>query len=537
MEHAVALQPSGLVLGRYRPLRPLGAGGSGSVWLVRDEHAGRDVALKIVQREGKAGSRAEREVEAATRLRHPHCLRALALERDDRHVYVAYPYVHGHTLRERLRGAELDDATAVEAGAQVLDALAHAHGKGVVHRDVKPANVMLEEGDEVSVRLLDFGLAQIDEAETLTAVGDVPGTLGYIAPERLAGHEATGAADVWSVGVLLWEALAGRHPFWAISPLETARRVEAGAPPLASVRPDLPRKLTRAVDLMLELDPGRRPRARTAAQMLRLAADERTRRTRGLTSRRTLRERAPHAVLGAVFTAAATLLLPFFPTGWPFLLAALVGAAALLSPRAGLALALAAPVLPLGNVSFGLALAYLPLALGWLLLFAREPRSGLLFLTGPLLAPIHALALVPLFVFRARSAVRRAALAVAAVLGAVAVAGLTRSPVPLTGDPPLVGLGLAGSDRPGTAVDAVTGALTVHPAVLVEALVFAAAAVCAPSAVSRGLRWIAAWGAIFLAAALLLPLAAGGGAETVPLALGACAATGFLAYRPVKHHG
>ena len=529
MEHAVALHPRDLVLGRYRPLRPLGSGGSGSVWLVRDEHAARDVALKIVPREGKAGSRAEREVEAATRLRHPHCLRALALERDDRHVYVAYPYVSGHTLRERLRGAGLDDATAVEAGAQVLDALAHAHAKGVVHRDVKPANVMLEEGEGVSVRLLDFGLARIDHAETLTAVGDVPGTLGYIAPERLAGREASGAADVWSVGVLLWEAFAGRHPFWAISPLETARRVEAGAPPLASVRPDLPRKLSRAVDLMLELDPGRRPRPRTAAQMLRLAADERIQRTRGLTSRRTLRERAPHAALAALFTSGATVLLPFFPSGWPFLLGALTALAALLSPRAGLALALAAPVLPLGNVSLGLALAYLPLALAWLLLFAREPRSGLLFLAGPLLAPFHALALVPLVALRARTALRRGALAVAAVLGALAVAGLTRSPVPLTGDPPLVGLGLAGSDRPGAALDSVTGVLTGHPAVSLEALVLAVAAVGAPFAVSRGLRWTAAWGALFLAAALLLPLTVGGGAESVPLAVGTCIATAVLA--------
>src|ERR687898_892866 len=122
MATAVASFPaSELVLGRYRPLRPLGSGGSGSVWLVRDEHAARDVALKVVPREGKAGARAEREGEAATRLRHPHCLRALALDRDDRHVYVAYPYVHGHTLRELLRGGRLDDATAVEAGAQVLE--------------------------------------------------------------------------------------------------------------------------------------------------------------------------------------------------------------------------------------------------------------------------------------------------------------------------------------------------------------------------------------------------------------------------------
>ena len=147
------IEPSGgaadaLVLGRYRPLRPLGSGGSGSVWLVHDERSGRDVALKIVAREGKAGTRAEREAHAAARLRHPRCPRALALHRDDGHVYAAYEYVHGKTLREALRSGELDDRASVEAAAQVLEALAHAHEKGIVHRDVKPANVMVADADD-----------------------------------------------------------------------------------------------------------------------------------------------------------------------------------------------------------------------------------------------------------------------------------------------------------------------------------------------------------------------------------------------------
>jgi hypothetical protein len=528
MEHAVALHPRDLVLGRYRPLRPLGSGGSGSVWLVRDEPAGRDVALKVVPREGKAGSRAEREVEAATRLRHPRCLRALALDRDDRHVYVAYPYVQGHTLRELLRGGGLDDGSAVEAAAQILEALGHAHAKGIVHRDVKPANVMLEDGEGVSVRLLDFGLARLDHADTLTAVGDVPGTLGYIAPERLAGREATGAADVWAVGVLVWEALAGRHPFWAISPLETARRVEAGAAPLASVRPDLPRKLTRAVDRMLDLDERRRPRPKVAAHWLRTAADERTQRTRGVTSRRTLRERAPHAALAAVFAAGAALLLPFFPAGWPFLLGAVAALAALGNPPAGLAFALAIPVLPLGNLALGAALAYVPLALAWFLLFARDARSGLLLLAGPLLLPLHALALVPLVALRARGAVRRAALGVAATLCALAVAGITSSPLPLTGEPPLLP-SLAGSDRPGAALDAATGALSKHPGLAVGALILAVAAAAAPLARARGPFAVGAWGALYLGGLLAAALALGGGGEVLPLALGAAAATAFLA--------
>src|SRR6266508_4689929 len=133
---APALAQSELVLGRYRPLRPLGSGGSGSVWLARDERTGLDVALKIVPREGKAGQRAEREAEAAARLRHPGCLRAYAYGREGGHVYIAYEYTPGRTFREALRAGELNDTAALEATVQVLEGLAHAHGRGIVHRDV-----------------------------------------------------------------------------------------------------------------------------------------------------------------------------------------------------------------------------------------------------------------------------------------------------------------------------------------------------------------------------------------------------------------
>src|SRR2546425_9153092 len=110
---AAAVAPGSLVLGRYRPLRPLGSGGSGSVWLARDEQTGLDIALKIVAREGKAAARAEREAAAAARLRHPSCLRAYAFARDSRHVYIAYEFVPGRTFREAIRAGELNDATAI----------------------------------------------------------------------------------------------------------------------------------------------------------------------------------------------------------------------------------------------------------------------------------------------------------------------------------------------------------------------------------------------------------------------------------------
>src|SRR6266550_6186796 len=267
--------PSGLVLGRYRPLRPLGAGGSGSVWLSRDETTGLEVALKIVAKEGTAAPRAEREAEAATRLRHPHCLRAYGLESDEKHVYIAYEYVPGSTLRQALRAGELGDEGAVEAAAQVLEGLAFAHARGIVHRDVKPSNVLVAEEEGISVRLFDFGLAQLADAETLTAVGDVPGTLAYISPERLHGETAGPPADVWAVGVLLWEALSGHHPFWRASPLETGEVIKTGAPSIGEVRPDLPRRLVAAVDRALSVNPARRPPAGALSRELRAAWLER----------------------------------------------------------------------------------------------------------------------------------------------------------------------------------------------------------------------------------------------------------------------
>jgi hypothetical protein len=397
---ALALEGSGLMLGRYRPLRPLGSGGSGSVWLARDEQTGLDVALKIVPREGKAAARAEREAQAAAKLRHPSCLRAYAFARDPRHVYIAYEFVPGRTFREVLRAGELDDRAAIEACAQICDGLAHAHGAGILHRDVKPSNVLLADGDRVSVRILDFGLARMAEAETLTAQGDVPGTLAYIAPERLAGDDATGAADVWAVGVMLWESLAGRHPFWQTSMLETARAIEAGAPPLATLRPDLPKPLLQLVDRSLSLVPARRPSAHELAAHLRGAAAPRRKkrsRTGGVSLAVPAQAgRAGAAVLAAGFAGSAAAALPFFPHGFAVGLAALAGAVTAVRERLGLAVALAVPILPLGNASLGLALAYVLLAAAWFVLMWPEPRSALLFALGALLAPVAALGLHPL---------------------------------------------------------------------------------------------------------------------------------------------
>ena len=517
---AFALPERDLVLDRYRPLRPLGRGGSGSVWLARDERTGLDVALKIVPREGKRASRAAREAEAAARLRHERCVRAYDFGGDAGHVYIAYEYVQGRTMREALRTGALTDAETVEAAAQILDGLAHAHGRGIVHRDVKPSNVLVAEAEELSVKLLDFGLAQFDDADTLTAVGDVPGTLAYISPERLRGGEATAASDVWAVGVLLWEALAGRHPFWGVPLPSVAAAIEAGAPPLRSQRPDLARRLAAAVDAALSVDPAARPRAAELAAELRgaLAAPREERRRAPARPRaaraakpRPRSEAAPLAIearvvpaaLAGVVALAGGALLPFWPPVLVVLLAAGAALTASRWPRAGLALALFAPLFPLGNVARGAALLYAALALGWLALSWRDARAGLAFAAGPLLAPLGGLALVPLAVQPVRGAWRRGAHAAVAVLAAATVAGLAGRPLPLTGE--VVGdIGVATSERPADVGTALLQVLAGNAALLTTALALAVSAVLLPHARARGLRGIAGLGALQLALVLLL---------------------------------
>jgi hypothetical protein len=498
-EAALAVAPNELVLGRYRPLQPLGSGGSGSVWLARDEPTGVEVALKIVPREGKAASRAEREASAAARLHHRSCQRAYALARDSRHVYIAYEYVPGRTLRQALRDGAIDDAAALEAAAQICEALAHAHAHGIVHRDVKPSNVLLAEGDEIWVKLLDFGLARMDGEETLTATGDVPGTLAYIPPERLRGYESGAPADVWAVGVLLWEALAGWHPFWKGSLLDTARRIESGAVSLAQARADLPRPLIALVDRALSVDPAKRPSAAKLAAALRTT---RHRRDRGS---RTLPRFVPPplgrfaaAAAAGVFAGATAAALPFYPSGWPLGLAAVVVALTLLRERAGLALALAVPVLPLGNLSAGLAWAYSAAALGWLVLTWRDARAGLFFMVGTLLAPLSLLGLLPLAATTVRGQLARAAQVFAAVLAAAMVAGMRGDRLPFSGStPPL--LELNRTRDPFAAAGALWHTLAAQPVLLLEAIVLAAAAVALPR-VTR--RWIPAFGLLLLAGLL-----------------------------------
>ena len=492
---AARAAPGSLVLNRYLPVRPLGSGGSGSVWLAREVETGVEVALKIVPREGTAGSRAEREAATAARLRHPRCLRAHALARDAGHVYIVYEYVHGCTLREAMREGKISDAAAIESAAQILEGLAHAHAHGIVHRDVKPANVLLEAGKGISVKLFDFGLALMREEEGLTAAGDIPGTLAYISPERLRCEPAGPAADIWAVGVLLWEALAGFHPFWGGTLVDTAKAIEKGAPTLREQRPDLPRPVVSCVDRALSVAPGRRPTAAGLAGSLRQAAGE-LRRRPSMPSKRRLSVATPairprtlkraetlgHAerVAAAGGAAAAagitTHVLPFFPTGWPLGLAAAAFAATLVNERAGLALCLAIPILPLGNYAQGLAFLYALAAAVALAAFWRSPRAGLVGALGAGLGPAWMIGLLPVLGLTIRRPAMRAAGVAAAVLVAGAIAGAAR----------IGALGVPATTSLVAAAKAVGREVSGNPQLLATAVALAVGAVALPYVRGRG---------------------------------------------------
>ena len=289
----------------------------------------------------------------------------------------------------------------------------------------------------------------------------MPGTLAYISPERLHGEAAGPPADVWAVGVLLWEAFAGHHPFWRTSPLETGEEIKTGAPSIREARPDLPDRLISAVDAALSVDPARRPKAAALARELRDAWWEQS--PRKARSRPKARLRfEPRRILGRSGPPALAALavgwiassLPFYPASWPVLLAAVAGALTAFRARAGLAFALAVPVFPLGNLSFGLAVLYAAFAVAWLALMWGDARRGLLFSIGLLLGPVALLGLMPIVALQVRGFVRRGAQAGAAVLLAAAAAGIHGRAVPFTGEA-AAPLGIASSEHPVAVLQAI----------------------------------------------------------------------------------
>ena len=267
-------EPAGRCLdGRYRMEVPLAAGGMGEVWAARDLQAARPVAVKVLggafAGDDRAAERLRREARAAGRLEHPNIARVLDLGEHDGRPYLVMELLEGESLAERIgRAGPMAPAEAARVVAAVAGALEAAHRAGVVHRDVKPGNVFLTAGGEVKV--LDFGIA-LAAGEAALTTGDLIGTAAYLAPERVLGQRATPAADVYALGVVLYELLAGRRPFEAGSEIELAMaHVNARPASLALVAPSAPPHLVAACEQAMAKDPSARPSSAAAfAQLLR----------------------------------------------------------------------------------------------------------------------------------------------------------------------------------------------------------------------------------------------------------------------------
>jgi serine/threonine protein kinase len=248
-----------LVLNRFLIERRIGSGGFGVVYEAWDGRLERTVAVKAIESRGESGRRVLREAQAAARLNHPGIVTLYEMGEEDGNALLVTELVDGTTLAQLSREGALSDREIAEIGADLCEALDHAHSRGVVHRDIKPQNVLVAADSEFRARLMDFGVARLADGAALTAPGDVVGTLAYMSPEQAEGRPAGPEADVYSLALMLFECWSGENPNRRSTPAATARAIGAHHRPLRRLRPDLPRRLSDAIDAALQARPGHRP--------------------------------------------------------------------------------------------------------------------------------------------------------------------------------------------------------------------------------------------------------------------------------------
>jgi len=289
---------------RFRIERPLGRGGMASVYLARDEELGRPVAVKVLEAlagEDESRRRFLREARLAARLTHPNIVTVYDAGEHDGALYIVMEYVEGETLAELLRRrGRLPPDEVVALGRQAAAGLQHAHDHGLVHRDVKPQNLLVR--SDGTLKISDFGIARAAEATQITSAGTILGTAGYLAPEQAAGEEASAAADVYGLGAVLYEALTGRTPVRVASLADLPTAHLEPPDPVGTIAPGVPPRLETAVMRALERRPEDRP---GSAAELAAALDG----TRAEAPTVALPRRRRRAVPAGLLVAAAAVLL------------------------------------------------------------------------------------------------------------------------------------------------------------------------------------------------------------------------------------
>jgi serine/threonine-protein kinase len=254
-----------LLAGRYRTIERVGSGGMAVVLLAEDERLGREVAIKRLHAESPetTAERFRREARLGASLNHPNVVAVYDIVTDDEGVLIVMEYVEGETLRDAIERGPLEPGRALEVLRGLAAALDHAHGEGIVHRDVKPANVLL--GKDGRTKLADLGIATAVEGTRLTMSGTVLGTAAYMAPEQLEGHKPGPSTDVYSLAVVAWETLSGRRAYEGRTPLEIAHRKSSDPPPfLSDVWPAAPAAAAEVLARAMGPDPAGRPATATA---------------------------------------------------------------------------------------------------------------------------------------------------------------------------------------------------------------------------------------------------------------------------------
>lgn len=254
-------------IGPYRILRKLGEGGMSSVFLTEDIRSGRVVALKLLAPRVVADEtyrlRLLREAHAVASLKHPNITALYEADQFEEQPYIAMEYVEGESVADTLCSGPFPVTTTIWVGAEIASALAAAHTAGIVHRDIKPSNIIIQ--PEGGVKVMDFGLAKFMEVEgdieedttaqmrNLTARGTILGTVHYMSPEQAHGEESDSRADIFALGVLLYEMLAGRPPFRGAHTFAVLKSIIEEIPPrLGRYRDDVPDGLELAIVKALE---------------------------------------------------------------------------------------------------------------------------------------------------------------------------------------------------------------------------------------------------------------------------------------------